>query len=47
MCIRDRPTPEPDPVQQLLEEMTLEQKVGQLFLVRPDSLDLSLPLIHI
>ena len=28
-------------MQQLLEEMTLEQKVGQLFLVRPDSLDLS------
>lgn len=37
----EQPTPEPDPVQQLLEEMTLEQKVGQLFLVRPDSLDLS------
>ena len=28
-------------MQQLLEKMTLEQKVGQLFLVRPDSLDLS------
>ena len=37
----EQPTPEPDPVQQLLEEMTLEQKVGQFFLVRPDSLDLS------
>ena len=37
----EQPTPEPDLVQQLLEEMTLEQKVGQLFLVRPDSLDLS------
>ena len=36
----EQPTPEPDLVQQLLEEMTLEQKVGQLFLVRPDSLDL-------
>ena len=34
----EQPTPEPDLVQQLLEEMTLEQKVGQLFLVRPDSL---------
>lgn len=37
----EQPTPEPDLVQQLLEEMTLEQKVGQLFLIRPDSLDLS------
>ena len=35
------PTPEPDPMQQLMDSMTLEQKVGQLFLVRPDALDVS------
>lgn len=28
-------------VEQMLSELTLEQKVGQLFLVRPDALDLS------
>lgn len=41
------PTPEPaavtqqDPAAALLETMTLRQKVGQLFLVRPDALDLT------
>lgn len=31
-----------DPILQMLSNMTLREKVGQLFIVRPDSLDLSL-----
>ena len=34
-----RPTPETDSVDVLLQRMTLRQKVGQLFMVRPDALD--------
>lgn len=34
-----RPTPEVDDVEVLLQQMTLRQKVGQLFMVRPDALD--------
>ena len=38
------PTPaEADPVAALLQQMTLREKVGQLFMIRPDSLDLTLP----
>lgn len=42
------PAPEPapeeaDPVAALLQQMTLREKVGQLFMIRPDSLDLALP----
>ena len=42
------PAPEPapeeaDPVAALLQQMTLREKVGQLFMIRPDSLDLTLP----
>lgn len=42
------PAPEPapeeaDPVTALLQRMTLREKVGQLFMIRPDSLDLALP----
>lgn len=33
------PTDAPDSLEQLLAGLTLEQKVGQLFLVRPDALD--------
>lgn len=36
------PTEPLDAAQQLLSEMTLREKVGQLFIIRPDSLDLSL-----
>ena len=49
--IPEPPQPEPEPptetdaVSLLLQNMTLREKVGQLFLVRPDALDLSL--IHI
>lgn len=35
------PTPEPDPAQAMLANMSLREKVGQLFIVRPDSLDFS------
>lgn len=31
-----------DPAQTLLDSMTLEQKVGQLFIIRPESLDTGL-----
>ena len=34
---------EADPVAALLQQMTLREKVGQLFMIRPDSLDLTLP----
>lgn len=38
------PAPEEaDPVAALLQQMTLREKVGQLFMIRPDSLDLTLP----
>lgn len=42
------PAPEPapeeaDPVAALQQQMTLREKVGQLFMIRPDSLDLALP----
>ena len=33
-----KPEPEPDPVEKLLGTMTLEQKVGQLFMVTPEQL---------
>ena len=33
-----KPEPEPDPVEKLLGAMTLEQKVGQLFMVTPEQL---------
>lgn len=33
-----KPEPEPDPVEKLLGSMTLEQKVGQLFMVTPEQL---------
>lgn len=43
-------TPAPDPateeadlVAALLQQMTLREKVGQLFMIRPDSLDLAIP----
>ena len=36
------PAEESDYVDQLLSEMTLRQKIGQLFIIRPDSLDLDL-----
>lgn len=36
-------TPEEGPADDLLSRMTLREKVGQLFLVRPDALDPSLP----
>lgn len=32
------PTPTPDPVKVMMDGLTLEQKVGQLFIVRPESL---------
>jgi len=32
------PTPTPDPVRVLMDGLTLEEKVGQLFIVRPESL---------
>lgn len=35
------PTEAPDPIIAMLQEMTLRQKVGQLFIVRPDALDAS------
>ena len=37
----EQPTPTPDPfrAEELLTNMTLEEKVGQLFIVRPDALD--------
>lgn len=38
-----QPGPEADSVEVLLQQMTLRQKVGQLFMVRPDALDPSLP----
>lgn len=42
------PAPDPapeeaDPVAALQQQMTLREKVGQLFMIRPDSLDLALP----
>ncbi len=40
------PTPEPTPEAETTltaADLTLEQKVGQLFIIRPDSLDLTLP----
>lgn len=38
------PAPEEaDPVAALLQQMTLREKVGQLFMIRPDSLDLAIP----
>lgn len=33
-----QPEPEPDPVEELMGSMTLEQKVGQLFMVTPEQL---------
>ncbi len=33
-----QPEPEPDPVEELMGAMTLEQKVGQLFMVTPEQL---------
>lgn len=36
------PAAYPDGISILLEQMTLREKVGQLFIIRPDSLDLSL-----
>ena len=36
------PEPQPDPVDALLAQMTREEKVGQLFLIRPESLDTAL-----
>lgn len=33
-----QPEPEPDPVEELMASMTLEQKVGQLFMVTPEQL---------
>lgn len=33
-----KPEPEPDPVEELLGAMTIEQKVGQLFMVTPEQL---------
>lgn len=38
-ALTEQPTQEPDAVQLLMDSMTPEQKVGQLFLVRPDALD--------
>ena len=35
---REEPEPQADPVDELLAGMTLEEKVGQLFLIRPESL---------
>ena len=36
-------TPDPaDPVQELMDSMTLREKVGQLFLIRPDALEAAL-----
>ena len=40
------PTPEPTPAAETTltaADLTLEEKVGQLFIIRPDSLDLTLP----
>lgn len=39
----DPATEEADPVAALLQQMTLREKVGQLFMIRPDSLDLAIP----
>lgn len=38
----DEPTPAADALELTLQQMTLEEKVGQLFIVRPDALDLTL-----
>ncbi len=37
------PTPEPDPIRARMANMTLWEKVGQLFFIRPDSLDPNQP----
>ena len=36
------PNPQPDPIEELLSAMTLREKVGQLFCVRPESFDTAL-----
>ena len=36
------PAPETDPVEAMMQSMTTEQKIGQLFFVRPDALDVTL-----
>ena len=36
-------TPRPDITSLTTADLTLEEKVGQLFIVRPDALDLTLP----
>lgn len=41
-AVAEEPTA-PSTVEELLQQMTLRQKVGQLFMVRPDALDLSVP----
>lgn len=38
-----QPTPRPDITSLTTADLTLEEKVGQLFIVRPDALDLTLP----
>lgn len=35
-------TPTIDPIEQLISEMDLRQRIGQLFLIRPDGLDVTL-----
>ena len=42
-----QPAPTLSPEESLLASLTLRQKVGQLFVVRPDALDLDLPLASI
>lgn len=41
-AVAEEPTA-PSTVEELLQQMTPRQKVGQLFMVRPDALDLSVP----
>ena len=40
---RDPQLPVEQRVEDLVSRLTLEEKVGQLFIIRPDSLDLTLP----
>ncbi len=42
--VETEPTPPPSAAELLLARMTLREKVGQLFIVRPDALDPSLPI---
>ena len=48
--VTDPPPTEPpvlDPALEMLNAMTLHEKVGQLFIVRPDALDFAIPLADV